>query len=104
MVDFDPVPLLVDELQSRFGHLGLFFCNYLGGDLIGMALDPAVKAPRPLRPQAAMDSMPVLSAEEAADATPGPPASGKRSKGDTGTAAAHVCMSALCVVFILHPF
>lgn len=78
MVDHDPVVLFLAELRARFGHLGLFFANYVGGDVIGMALDPAVKAAHALRPQAAMDSEPLVAEGDGSGPTAAP--QGKRGK------------------------
>lgn len=36
VVGFDPVGKFVDLLKHRFGHLGMFFSDQYGGDIIAI--------------------------------------------------------------------
>ena len=42
LVGFDPVALFIEQLESRFGHLGLFFADFYGGEVIAAKWDPEV--------------------------------------------------------------
>ena len=48
-VEFDPVSMLLAELQAQFGEFAWFFHDRYGGDRIGIVFDPQFKLARPLK-------------------------------------------------------
>ncbi|PVD20236.1 hypothetical protein C0Q70_20732 [Pomacea canaliculata] len=42
MLDFDPASLLIEELKSAYGEMGLIFHDQFGGDVIGILWKPGV--------------------------------------------------------------
>lgn len=53
-MDFDPVPLLVEELEQRFAPLAVFCADYVGGGAaVGVKWRAAAFAPGPLQPERA---------------------------------------------------
>ena len=54
LVGFDPLPLLVEALEGRWGFLAAFCADYVGGcALVGLKWRAAAFAPGPLRPERA---------------------------------------------------
>jgi Nrap protein domain 6 len=80
LVGFDPVPLLVAELEARFDHLAVFFADYVGGDFVGVKWRPAALAPGPLRVAHADTVMPA-TAEPNGNGFLATPGVGKRRAG-----------------------
>lgn len=42
LVGFDPIALFIEKLEHRFGHLGWFFADYNGGEVIAVKWNPKV--------------------------------------------------------------
>ena len=47
IVGFDPVKIFVELLEQRLGHLGMFFYDKYGGDIIAIKWHSKVQAPVP---------------------------------------------------------
>lgn len=45
LVGFDPVAIFLEKLESRFKHLGRFFADLNGGEVIAIKWDPEVIFP-----------------------------------------------------------
>lgn len=59
LIGFDPVAVYLGLLRSRYGHLGMFCADNVGGVAIGVKWDPQAFVPLPLDPETAHTAVPV---------------------------------------------
>lgn len=88
---FEPVPLLIEQLEQRFGELAVFCADYVGGaDVVAVKWRKPAFARAPLKPELAYALRPAVPSADAHQAAAAAASGGKRklSKASAGAAAA----------------